>query len=238
MEPFMPRQQLSSTPTKPLNSRMASSTTASAKSSQNNYFSPSSNTVQHPRHCASPASATTCPVRPAPTPHLNFFTSGEFAIVFEKSFVCALLKKMGLDSVNALVARENSWAQRVAMEMVLILSFTWLCAALFGYSFVFSLSMETTNYLLRKTGNERLTRLSGVAFYAPEVVFNWFYNPNRVTTTAAELVVRGTKSAISCCGASFGWYVGGYLSSKKTNCKKSRPNVPVHLIKENKYNVP
>lgn len=229
----MSREQLSSKPTRPLNSWMASSTAAPVKLKKN-YFSPSSNTVQHVHNRVSPSSAVTCPVRPAATRPLNFFISDEFAMAFIKSFVCALLKKMGLDSVNAAVARENSWEGRVAIEMVLILSFTWLCAALFGYSFVFSLSMETTNYLLRKTGNERLMRFSGVAFYAPEVVFNWFYNPKQATATAAELVVRGTKSAVSCCGASFGWYLGGYLSDRKTNRKKPQPHVPTHLIKENK----
>lgn len=149
-----------------------------------------------------------------------FFSPGELGVVFIKSFFCAFLKKTGLDQ-SSVVQNRCSQFTCFLIDVLLVLAFSWLCASLFGYSFLFSLAMESTNHILRRTNNAHWIIASSPAFYAPGIILGWMNNANR--TSDNHMVWRymehGFRSSVSGLGGLMGWLLANQLGPKKIDPK-------------------
>ena len=149
-----------------------------------------------------------------------FLSSGEIGIAFVKSFFCALLKKAGLDQSSLLQNRCSKFVC-LMIDGLLVVAFSWLCASLFGYSFLFSLLMESTNHALRRTNNARWIIASSPAFYAPGIILGWMNNANR--TSDGHLMWRylehGFRSGVSGAGGLMGWLLANQLGPNKVDPK-------------------
>jgi hypothetical protein len=138
----------------------------------------------------------------------NFqFNVDELAIAFSKSFLTAFLKKSSIDELNQYLQIEKSFIKKTIFEVIMILSFSILCAQFFGYSFFFSLAMESTNHILRRTGNAHWTMLSSPAFYAPGIIINMINREKSASTSIIELTERLMRSSASGLGGLLGWFL-------------------------------
>lgn len=149
-----------------------------------------------------------------------FFSASEFGMVFIKSFFCALLKKAGLDQASLLQNRSSQFTCFM-IDASLVLAFSFLCASLFGYSLLFSLAMETTNHVLRRTDNARWIIASSPAFYAPGIILGWMNNANRASdeNMMRRYAEHGLRSSVSGVGGLMGFLLANWLGPKKTNPK-------------------
>ncbi len=149
-----------------------------------------------------------------------FFSTGEFGIVFIKSFFCALLKKTGLDQSDILQNR-CSQITCLMIDVLLVLAFSWLCASLFGYSFLFSMAMESTNHILRRTDNARWIIASSPAFYAPGIILGWMNNANRTSDSHMmwRYIEHGLRSGVSGVGGLMGFLLANWLGPKEIDPK-------------------
>ncbi|GEM_PF-6764756 len=149
-----------------------------------------------------------------------FLSTSEFGIVFIKSFFCALLKKAGLDQAS-LLQRRCAQFTCLMIDALLVLAFSWLCASLFGYSLLFSLAMETTNHVLRRTDNARWIIASSPAFYAPGIILGWMNNTNRTTDDHMmwRYMEHGLRSSVSGVGGLMGFLLANWVGPNKIDPK-------------------
>jgi hypothetical protein len=144
------------------------------------------------------------------------FSGSELGVVFIKSFFCALLKKIGLDQVNVLQQR-CSLMSAFIIDVLLVMTFAWLCTTLFGYSFLFFLAVESTNHILRRTDHASWTMLASPAFYAPGVVLGWVNNLNRAQhdDLMQRYVAHSMRSGMSGLGGLIGWMLANHFGPRR-----------------------